>query len=270
MIPPAYFPLKRAAYELTIGASPIGGSGEIFERDDAYEAEMECKRQCMAWDASYYCQWLSGSEEAQQEVAELTGLTGEATIREAGDRVQEDLLVLDPNQPGLPLVAGHLCFANAWCLDDKLGRSFLEIHGPVPGFSSSIGPSSERLLLNLKQGRPVARLNWAVKSSGQLDLTSRWDPQVAEWNREVTAANAGDHCWMRAERQTLSRLERSGMVLFTVHTYTQTVKSLSMEQKTNLLGVLRSCPEEMLRYKGIWPFHSQLIEWLAVAVESNA
>ena len=72
---------------------------------------------------------------------------------------------------------------------------------------------------------------------------------------------------MRAERQTLSRLESSGTVLFTVRTYTQPVETLSLEQQRILLGVLRSCPEPMLRYKGIWPFAAPLVDWLSALPE---
>ncbi len=263
MIPDHYFPLPGPEYELKIGASPLPAMVGILERDELYEAEIALKRRCMEWRADYYCLSLAGAEEAGREVADLAGVSPEGGLRLAGDSVQEDLLVLDPRQPGIVLVAGHLCFANAWCLDDKMGRPFLEIHGPVPDFSTTIGPSSEKLISRLKAGRPVSRLNWAVKSTGQMDLTSRWDGQVAQWNAEVDALNAGRRCWMRAERQTLSLLERSGMVLFTVRTYTQPVETLSIEQKRILLGTLRTCPEPMLRYKGIWPFAAPLVEWLA-------
>ncbi len=264
MIPAHYFPFAVPRYELKIGAAPLSSPDLVFERDDVREQELALKRACMEFDAHYYCQTLPGSEEAQREVLAMVGGAEEAdcAIRAAGDRVQEDLLILDCGQAGLPLIAGHLCFANAWCLDDKMGRSFMEIHGPVPEFPTTIGPASEKLLERLKVGRPVGRLNWAVKSTGQMDLTSRWDETVAAWNREVDAANAGARCFMRAERQTLTRLEKSNCVLFTVRTYTQTVASLTVTQQKLLLGVLRTCPEAMLRYKGIWPFAPALVEWL--------
>ena len=206
MIPAHYFRFVEPRYELKIGALPLASPDLVFERDDEYEKELALKRACMDYDAHYYCQELAGSEEAQREVLAMTGADGEFAIRAAGDAVQEDLLILDCGQAGLPLIAGHLCFANAWCLDDKMGRSFMEIHGPVPEFPTTIGPSSEKLLERLKVGRPVGRLNWAVKSTGQLDLTSRWDGKVAEWNREVDARNAGER-WAGAWRGW--RAERS-------------------------------------------------------------
>jgi hypothetical protein len=261
MIPPQYFPLASPQYDLRIGASPLPASQAVFERDEHFADELALKRQCLAQDPRYYCQALPGSEDAQAELARLLGLS-EGGIRAAGDSVQEDLLLLDCAQAGLPLIAGHLCFANAWCLDDKIGRPFLAIHAPVPGFENSIGPSSQKLMERLKPGRPVSRLNWAVKSTGQLDLTTRWDPFVAASNAAVTTENAGQHCWMRAERQTLSLLPESNTVLFTVHTYTQPVATLTAAQQQILRGVLLTCPEDMLRYKGIWPFVKPLLAWL--------
>ncbi len=268
MIPTGYFPFTAPRYELKIGATPIGVQAHLFEVGPLYDEELALKRNCLSHSPAYYCQALGGSEAAQADLLALarraTGLSiPDGGIREVGDRLQEDLLLLDPAQPGLPLVAGHLCFANAWCLDDKIGRPFMEIHGPVPGFSTSIGPPSEKLIERLKTDRPVTRLNWAVKSTGQLDLTNRWDDQVRDWNALVDSSNAQELCWMRVERQTLSRLPLSNHILFTVRTYTQPVGTLSDEHQAILLGVLQSCPEDMLRYKGIWPFAAPLINSLA-------
>lgn len=269
MIPPRYFPFTVPRYELKIGAVPLGPEECLFEVGPFYVEELAIKRECIAADARYYCQGLPGSEAAQSELLEIARRSTELEIpgegiRAAGDHLQEDLLLLDTGQPDLPLIAGHLCFANAWCLDEKIGRPFMEIHDPVPGFATSIGPASQKLLERLKADRPVSRLNWAIKSTGQLDLTSRWDARVQEWNRLVTPANAGELCWMRVERQTLSRLPVSNTVLFTVRTYTQPVGTLSGEQQAILLGVLQSCPEDMLRYKGIMPFVAELVAWLSL------
>jgi len=268
MIPAAYFPFAEPRYELKIGATPLGAQASLFELGPLYKEELALKRDCLSHNPAYYCQVLAGTEAAQADLLAVARLaTGlpipDGGIRAVGDHVQEDLLLLDVAQPGLPLVAGHLCFANAWCLDDKIGRPFMEIHGLVPGFSTSIGPPSEKLIERLKADRPVTRLNWAVKATGQLDLTNRWDERVREWNAMVNPSNAQERCWMRVERQTLSRLPFTNHVLFTVRTYTQPVATLSIEHRAILLGVLQSCPEDMLRYKGIQPFVTPLIESLA-------
>lgn len=270
MIPERYFPFPKPEYELKIGALPMGAGDRSIEPDELLVEELALKRACFAYDEGYYFQALPGTEEAQREVAELVqeqsgfafAVDAVAPMRSAGDAVQEDLLLLDPAQEGVPLIAGHLCFANAWCLDDKMGQPFLAIHGPVPQFDTTIGPPSQKLIERLKPGRPVARLNWAVKPTGQLDCTSRWDQWMEDRKREVTPGNAGATCWMRIERQTLVRMPQSGTVLFTLHTYTQPVESMTVDQQQKLLGVLSTCPEEMLRYKGIYGFWPPLRAWL--------
>jgi dimethylamine monooxygenase subunit A len=263
MIPSGYFPFHEPRYELKIGASPIPSSQTILEEDSLRAEELALKQACLAWNQHYYVQALPDSGTAQEELCRYLAMPRDcATILAAGNQVQEDLLLLDAKQPGLPLIAGHLCFANAWCLDDKLGLPFMAIHGPVPDFDKTIGPPSERLLERLKPDRPVWRINWAVKAAGQLDLTSRWDAQVAIWNSEVTPENAGARCWMRIERQTLSLLPQTQTILFTLHTYTQPVETLPEEQRQILKGVLETCPEPMLRYKGISPFLKPLLEYL--------
>jgi hypothetical protein len=45
-------------------------------------------------------------------------------------QVQEDLILMAKSDDGenTVCVGGHLCFAASWCLDDKIGQSFLRIH----------------------------------------------------------------------------------------------------------------------------------------------
>ena len=86
-----------------------------------------------------------------------------------GRQVQEDLCLMDGNEPGTPLVAGHLCFASGWCLDDKMGQSFLAIHSPVPGFAENIGRPADLMMQRIKVGRPTARVNWTIHPSDRLN-----------------------------------------------------------------------------------------------------
>ncbi len=263
MIPARYFPFATPRYSLAIGASPIPPGRSILEPDSLLAEELALKRACFAARDDYYFLSLPGSESAQREAALYLSAGATADFRHVGDTHQEDLLLLDLQQPGIPLIAGHLCFPNAWSLDEKLGLSFLAIHGPVPQFASTIGPPSQKLLERLKPGRPVERLNWAVKATPQLDLTTRWSAWEAEQKSLVTPENAGQRCYLRVERQTLSLLPASQSVLFTLHTYVQPIASLAAPQRELVHGVLSTCPPAMLDYKGISPFLAPLLHWLA-------
>ncbi|WP_201393140.1 DUF3445 domain-containing protein [Ktedonobacter sp. SOSP1-52] len=182
-----------------------------------------------------------------------------------GRQVQEDLLLLraDTTQ-GIPLVAGQLCFPNAWCLEEKLGKSFLAIHQEVPLFAERIGRSSYLLLERLKVGRPVWRLNWAIKNIPRLNLTPRYAYEVAQAQRELTPETIGKLCLLRVERQALIRLPHTQDILFTIHTYQEPIATIAQngQQARTLLGVLQTTPPEVLQYKGIAPFAPMLIEYL--------
>jgi hypothetical protein len=181
-----------------------------------------------------------------------------------GRQMQEDLLILSGNaEDGMPLVAGQLCFPNGWCLDDKMGKSFLGIHHEVPLFAHHLGRSSSLLLERLKPERPVWRINWSLKATPRLNLIPRFFAE--ERQAHLTPANIGACCFLRLERQTLSRLPRTGCILFTIHTYQAPLDAVveSADVARRIAGVVRTVPEEMLLYKGIASFLDPLLTYLA-------
>jgi len=135
-----------------------------------------------------------------------------------GRQVQEDLCLMDGAAPGTPLVAGHLCFAGGWCLDDMRGRSFLGVHEAVPEFAARIGRSADLAMQRLKAGRPIARVNWGVVGTDALNCSPRATGSTNQWPEALTAANVGTHCFVRSEWQTLARLPQTRAVLFTIRT----------------------------------------------------
>ncbi|NTX10951.1 DUF3445 domain-containing protein [Myxococcus sp. CA051A] len=181
-----------------------------------------------------------------------------------GRQVQEDLLVLDGAREGFPLVAGQLCFPSGWCLDQKLGRPLLEVHAPVPRFAEQVGAATLRLMEGLKPGRTVTRCNWALTVTDRLCMEPR---ARAEWLHlfdGLTPQNAGERCFLRLERQTLSRLPESGAVLFTIHTYLAPVAGEvpTPERRRRLAQVLRTVPDDMSGYKRLGPLREPLLAYL--------
>ncbi len=263
MVPTLYFPFLVPQYSLKMGLTPLGAGESVIERDGETDAELALKAELCREMPGYYDQALGGSEQAQREVGQVLGLAGE-TLAVMGRTVAEDLLILRADG-GQELIAGHLCFANGWCLDDKLGKPLLDVHAPVPGYAEKLGPPTRSLLERLKPGRPVGRLNWSVKPTNQLDLSSRWSGWLRERCLEVTAENAGERCYLRVERQTLTALPESGCVLFALHTYQQALGTLSLEQRALVRGVLETAPAEMLDYKGISSFLGSALRWLRVS-----
>lgn len=68
----------------------------------------------------------------------------------------------------------------------------------------------------------------------------------------ITKENAGEMMYLRTERQTLRRLPKSNTILFTIKTYTTTIKDVCKNEPQTakrLAGAVRNWPPEMIEYK---------------------
>lgn len=185
-----------------------------------------------------------------------------------GRQVQEDLLLLDATAgSGMPLVAGHLCFPNAWSLNEKLGASFLAIHTPVPLFAERLGRSTSLLLERLKVGRPVWRINWSIKATPRLNAMPRYSYEEEQTWGDFTVENIGERCFLRLERQTLSRLPHTEGVLFTIRTHQASLAAVLCDDEhvrhaQHMAGVIRTMPHDVATYKSIAAYKEVLLQYL--------
>jgi dimethylamine monooxygenase subunit A len=308
-----YFPFEADEFALTMNARALAVDRLIEVEPDRYRAELAEKAAILASDRRYYFQAPPGTEPPAWEAIELL-LPNMArhypqyfTLRADGDRrtwtnrllgtevaftlgdptglplppldwlgrqVQEDLLLLAGDAPGTPLVAGHLCFAAGWSLDEKVGKSFLAIHDPVPLFAERIGRSSDLLMQRLKAGHPTGRVGWSIVRDPALNhapiLAGRWRDAAPT----IDATNAGERTFLRLERQTFSRLPRTRAILFTIHTYVAPLAAVIAEdapaRARRLASVLRTAPPEFLRYKGIDRFCGPLVAYLEARARESA
>lgn len=298
----ADFPFDKDTFGLAMGVKPLGPDDTLFVVDRArYHDELALKGANLARDARYRAQVMPGRDDVVWDALEtvlarlakehpdafafttdgVTGafenrLTGETASIRYGDpsslpappmqwlgmQVQEDLCLLDTNDPGFPLVAGCLCFPSMWSLDEKLGRSLLDIHVPVPFFHDKLGLSTMRLIERLKE--PVWRLNWGIYPTPRLDLEPmtlpEWEPSLGS----IRPEDAGAHLYLRVERQTLSRLPKTRAILFTIHTYVGSIEDEIGDARRleRMRNVLRTVPPESQRYKRLAPYLPALLAYL--------
>lgn len=184
-----------------------------------------------------------------------------------GRQMQEDLLIMaEDSTRGTPLIAGQLCFGAGWCLGDKLGQSFLAIHDPVPIFAEQIGRSADLLMQRLKPGHPTARIGWSLTTSPALNHAPAVMRNSRDQAPDIDPWNAGERCYLRVERQTLSRLPETRGVLFTIHTYVTPIAIVIGDElqarAQRIAAVLRTMPEALQRYKGIDRFCEPLLTYL--------
>jgi hypothetical protein len=185
----------------------------------------------------------------------------DAPLELAGRLVQEDLCLMQRGAAGYRLVAAVLCFPAHWRLADKLGRPLAAIHEPVPGFGERLAPTVDRFFASLKVERPVWRVNWSLVDTPELFLP----PEHRAQPPSLSPADAGERLWLRVERQTLRRLERSGDVLFGIRTHLEPLATAidGAAAAGALAARIAEMPEGMARYKGIAPIRAPLLAWLA-------
>ena len=182
-----------------------------------------------------------------------------------GRQVQEDLILMAASESDGPAcVAGHLCFASGWSLSDKIGKTMAQIHEPVPGFAEHLGKPADLLLKRLRANRPVSRINGTLQATHQLNLAPMLAGQWQAARADVTPQNAGDLCVLRLERQTLSRLPRSGGALFTIHTYLHPISEVAADpaRARRMASVLLTMPADTREYKGLASYIDPLLAYL--------
>ncbi len=299
-----YFPFSHDQFKMTMGVQALHADHIIEVDDETYQAEMVLKDTLLLSDSSHYFQALPETEASQWEAIALLlpamarrypdyfSLTRQndnwtwhnhlrkqttsfgfgvsqslllSPLDWVGRQVQEDLLILSGDSAvDLPLVAGQLCFPNAWSLDEKMGKPFLALHEEVPLFAEHIGRSSQLLLHRLKTDRPVWRLNWALKTTPRLNLTPRFFHEIPPSRQGLILENIGERCFLRVERQVLARLPLTHAVLFTIHTYQTPLSTIAInpEQSRHMAEVLRTVPSKTRVYKDIQLFVDMVIEYL--------
>ncbi|HZY80212.1 MAG TPA: DUF3445 domain-containing protein [Cyclobacteriaceae bacterium] len=307
-----YFPFGNQ-FDLRMGTSFLKPEDQLIETDDHYLHEITLKRHILDSDHRYYYRSSPETMAAQWDIVALilddlvksrpgdfklekdnitwhweNKLTHETFDFEFGDpstlpyepldwvgrQVQEDLIILS-NDSSATLVAGQLCFANGFSLDDKFNQPFLAIHAPAPRMVGPTMNAAHKLLEHLPPMRPIWRASWNFKINDELDLTSRhnlrYKKEMDAVSPTLTAENIGDKLFIRIERQTLTRLPVSNCILFGIHTYINLLgeECCDGDRASRMLDVLRTTPREMMDYKAISPFETALLDYLALKARNK-
>lgn len=265
---------------------------ELVELDERYPAEMAERRTLLAKRHAEVFAATAGSELARQETLDrIVGLlperypshfrrdesslcnhlTGERwnpanppfdPLELAGRLVQEDLCLIGV-EGGVPVLrAAVLCAPSRWRLHEKIGRPLAEVHDRVPLYAGTLSTPVDRFMRHLKPGKLTERLNWSVTNDAALFQVE--GKHRTGLDPTFTAVNAGEQLFLRVERQMLSRLPRSGFVLFTirVHTYPLSRVAAQPGAAARLAEAVRAMPEAMAAYKSLPPFRAALLGFL--------
>ena len=213
---------------------------------------------------------LAVRPEAHAAVAELAnilrerGFTGvkaggnTATLASMAESVAEDLCILTPlSSSGLTrgprvverdedtsylFTAGVLCFPNRWKLPDKIGKTLIDTHAPVPDYAAAVGATVDRFLARLRPLRFYTRRNWGLASVPDLHL-----PESVAPVNPTTDTNF----FLRIETQGFLKLPQTEAVVFSIRTNVTPWADVPDEMRTAIIDAVRELSAPWKAYKSI-------------------
>ncbi|MGI9511360.1 MAG: heme-dependent oxidative N-demethylase family protein [Anderseniella sp.] len=187
--------------------------------------------------------------------------------------VQDDLVIMRKGDAGYRIAAAAVCFPSTWVLADKFSKPISEVHGPVPGFGPGTRTAKliDRIFDNLKADHPVQRCNWSIYEVPDLHHPFSHSTHT-RWSETTGGFFSGT--WLRAERQTLTRLPESGDVLFTIQIVVDPVSLLMTHpDRSQIAARLKHHIENLdaaeLDYKGISDHRGVVLEELSALAEQG-
>lgn len=156
--------------------------------------------------------------------------------------VQEDICIMEKTGEDYCLTAASVCSPSNWKLEEKMGQSLDRIHAPVPEYDRQLSDRVKRLFDNIKPGKPVLRYNWSVQNYNDLHWRSDLEPDAQSHTR-----------YWRVERQAISRLPRSGAIVFTIRLFLHSFEKLGANPDfmPAFQAILADLPENQKNYKGL-------------------
>jgi len=291
-----YFPFTGEPYQPKMGLKPLDWK-DWLEFGPDYEFQLAKKRECFAKHRSQVLTLAPGTDSLCMELWEhlavhlseyysqnysydpftkilkkgegkfLPPSSGEEAMEAISRITQEDWCILQKDSQGVfRLVVGSVCFPSRWNLLEKAGKDADAIHEPVPDYAKMLASPTKNFLDKLPVDKPMWRLNWTIHDSAEL-----FCPGPVAANPNLTPEDILSHCVLRVERQTLSRLPRSGAIAFSIRTHITPLAGLAADpEKRKLMHLsLLGLPLETAQYRGMGPFFESLKKALSLGADSR-
>jgi len=146
--------------------------------------------------------------------------------------IQEDVVIFSGDDR---MIFSHVCFPSGWDPSEKIGKSFAEIHMPVPGIEKINANASKHVKLMVNTPVTLVRYIWGMRAGRGLNS----DDFVAK-----------DDAFFMTERQCIIGLPEVNASIFTIRVRVEPLGDLSYEKIMVLKEVVNSMTQEELEYKG--------------------
>lgn len=192
--------------------------------------------------------------------------------------IEEDFIIMMPD-PSLDeaeygdeyyFKGGVFAFAAGFNPREKINKPLTFIHEPIPGYHSKLRLSMNRYFEKLPAGKFVGRANFSIQAHDKFfvdDDNKGYHLTEEEVRKEIPFEDLDfeKQVHYRSERQMLTRLPKTGAVIFTIRTYLHPFsdfKSQPKEVSQRLLGALQKFPDDMAKYKGLTRIGPAAIRYL--------
>ncbi|MDP2007789.1 MAG: DUF3445 domain-containing protein [Rubrivivax sp.] len=168
----------------------------------------------------------------------------------------EDFAIVDGANGTIPWLAVTL--PSHWAPEEKIGRHFAEVHGPVADNTLLLKASAGLLRLATGNDR-WERFVWNVSDHPRLHAhPARVDPQ--RWQHTPVA-----RAWWRTEHQTFIPVPALTQAVFTIHVQVQPLTdALDTPQRAAALqAAIASMSPAVLAYRNLAGVRETLLAWLA-------
>ncbi|CZT04977.1 uncharacterized protein RAG0_11219 [Rhynchosporium agropyri] len=179
-----------------------------------------------------------------------------------------NILLKHPETGEYHLQASATLFPAGWKLQERIGTTMANLHKPVPGWKNNFGGSVNRYFDHLSHKTAMERTNVFIQTTP--DLFQDAPPSPDEHGNMPKTVLTLDDLKIRRERQTFTRLQHTGAVLFTVRTFMEPLSQLGDDELKALRTQVLGWDQEVRTYKGgdIWgPLLMQYCEGRIGAVE---
>jgi len=157
--------------------------------------------------------------------------------------VAEDIAIVEIDPTGKDRNAFmSIAAPSRWAPEDKIGRSFIATHLPVPNMEKTLAVASKLQQMLLERG-PFVRFTWGISTTEALDT----HPSVNE------PPYAGGDAWLRVERQVIRRVPEHSAFIFTIRVMVEPLSSFREDPNDAraLASALRSMDEKSRIYKSV-------------------
>ena len=181
-------------------------------------------------------------------------------------QIQEDLAIISRSPFGRDwLAAVHLCQANNWAAEEKIGQPFQSIHEPVAGMKNSERDAKAIVNTIVNKG-PFVRFAWGLTPVAELNQHPRPCLSSGSKNEPNNRFNPQHpSLYLRVERQILWPFPEQQAALFTIRTYLTDCQQIreNKEKNKKLISTLQSMTKEQLKYKCLNKDYKSIVKWLS-------